>query len=155
MSFTGTSDADEGTDSYEPVEVVSRPTPDAEATPAVDSPSGSWFIGPRAIALTWLAAGLLASWINPATTESIQPTLLLTILTNVAAIAWLGTIIAGGFKLRTTAIAGSFTGAVMLTGHFICGIDGHLPMTGGIWLTQLMLVAGATAVSGLAWATRR
>ncbi|MGI9624184.1 MAG: hypothetical protein ACR2PK_15215 [Acidimicrobiales bacterium] len=158
MSFTDAPAANEGTD-YEPVEVIPGPAPEASSdgsfVDAGTSSSRVFFIGPRAVALSWLVAGLIASWVNPGTTESIQPTLLLTVLSGIAAFAWLGTIVAGAFKLGPTAIVGFMTGAVMLTGHFICGVDGHLPMTGGIWIGQLMLIAGATAISGLAWATRR
>ena len=118
-------------------------------------PQRATFISPRAIGLAWLVAMIGAMAINPATTEAVQPTLVLTVLSNVAAFAWLGTVVLGGFNWRRTAGLGFATGGLMLTGHFICGFDGHLPMTGGIWLTQLMLVAGATAVSGLALATRR
>ena len=130
-------------------------TTTAVSSEAPQVPERASFISPRAVGLAWLVAMIGAMAINPATTEAVQPTTVLTILSNVAAFAWLGTILVGGFNWSRTASLGAITGGLMLTGHFICGFDGHLPMTGGIWLTQLMLVAGATAVSGLAIATRR
>ena len=138
--------------------VVSTGTTESTgAVVPVDAPESerATFISPRAIGLAWLVAMIGAMAINPATTEAVQPTLVLTILSNVAAFAWLGTIVVGGFKWSRTATLGFATGGLMLTGHLICGFAGHLPMTGAIWLTQLMLVAGATAISGLALATRR
>lgn len=129
---------------------------EVDAPPSLPAaPERATFITPRAVGLGWLVAMIGAMAINPATTEAVQPTPVLTILSNVAAFAWLATIVAGGFNWRRTATLGFATGGLMLTGHFICGFDGHLPMTGAIWLTQLMLVAAATAVSGLAIATRR
>lgn len=129
-----------------------------EIVASVDAPAAperATFISPRAVGLAWLVAMIGAMAINPATTEAVQPTLVLTILSNVAAFAWLATIVTGGFNWGRTSTLGFATGGLMLTGHFICGFDGHLPMTGTIWLTQLMLVAAATAVSGLALATHR
>ena len=129
----------------EPAAVPPSPAPDTRAS----------FISPRALALAWFVAMIVASAVNPATTDAVQPTLVLTILGNVAAFAWLATLVTGGLNWRRTPTLAFTTGGLMLTGHFICGFDGHLPMTGWIWLTQLMAVAGATALSGLALATRR
>lgn len=134
-------------------EIESTSTAVSPQTPP--TPGRATFISPRAVGLAWLVAMIGAMAINPATTEAVQPTTVLTILSNVAAFAWLGTIVTGGLNWSRTATLGFATGGLMLTGHFICGFDGHLPMTGAIWLTQLMLVAAATAVSGLALATRR
>ncbi len=129
-------------------EVGAAPAPKASDT-------RTSFISPRVVALAWFVAMLVASVVNPATTEAVQPTLVLTILGNVAAFAWLGTLVTGGLNWHRTPTLAFATGGLMLAGHLICGLDGHLPMTGWIWLTQLMAVAGATALSGLALATRR
>ncbi len=135
--------------------VLDLPRTDERAAAPADTPTRTTFISPRAVAAAWFVALGIASWINPATTEPIQPTALLTFLANVGALLWFGTLIAGAVKLRLTAMAGAVTGGVLMTGHLICGIDGHLPMTGSIWITQLMLIAAAAAVSALALATRR
>jgi len=127
----------------------------APVDPTIPHKERATFISPRTIALVWLVALSIASWINPAVAEPIQATTTLTALANVGAVAWFATLFAGAARFGRTAKIGMATGALMLTGHLICGIDGHLPMTGAIWITQLMLIAVATAVSGLAFATRR
>ena len=113
------------------------------------------FISPRAVALVWFVVMVVVLAINPASAEAIQPSLILTILGNAGAIGLYATVVAGAAKYRRTSAIGLGTGAFMLGGHFLCGFHGHLPMTGGIWITQFMLVAAATTVSGLALATRR
>ena len=113
------------------------------------------FITPRAVALVWLVAVMIVLAINPASAEPIQPSMLLTILGNAGAIGFYATVIAGAARYRRTSAIGLGTGAFMLGGHFLCGFHGHLPMTGGIWITQFMLVVAATTVSGLALTTRR
>ena len=123
----------------EPVVTPEAPVADVRAT----------FISPRVIALAWFVAMLVATAVNPATTEAVQPTLVLTVLANVAAFAWLATLVVGVLNWRHTPTL------ALATGHFICGFNGHLPMTGWIWLTQLMAVATATTLSALALATRR
>lgn len=115
----------------------------------------SVFIGPRAVSLVWLVAVAVIIAINPATAEPVQPVLALTILGNMAAFAFYATVIAGLVRFRATDRVGVATGALMLAGHMVCGLDGHLPMTGAVWIGQLGLVAAATAVSGLAVVTRR
>ncbi len=125
------------------------------AVPPAEQTGRATLIPPRVIAALWFVAMGVASWINPATTEPVQATATLTFLANAGAIVWLGTLVAGAVRLRHTAVLGSVTAGFMLTGHLICGIDGHLPMTGAIWMTQLMLIATASAVSALALATRR
>ncbi len=140
------------------IEIV-PPETESSGRALVDEPqphSGpATFISPRIVAVVWFISLSIASWINPATTEPIQATTTLTVLANVGAIAWFATLFAGAARFGRTAKIGLATGGLMLTGHLICGIDGHLPMTGSIWITQLMLIAAATAVSGLALATRR
>lgn len=136
--------------------VPTVPTTETATQAAADYPlARTAFITPRALALVWFVAMTIVLAINPASAQPIQPSLLLTILGNAAAIGLYATLVVGAAKYRRTAAVGLGTGAFMLGGHFLCGFHGHLPMTGGIWITQFMLVAGATAVSGLALATRR
>lgn len=113
------------------------------------------FIGPRVVALAWLVAMTIVIAINPTPADPIEPTFLLNTIGNVAVIAFYATLIAGATRRRSTAAIGLAAGGLLLAGHFFCGFEGHLPMTGAIWPAQLMLITAATAVSGLALATRR
>lgn len=113
------------------------------------------FIGPRAVALAWLVAMVIVMAINPTPVDPIEPGFVLNTIGSLAVLAFYGTIVAGATRLRSTAAIGLGAGGFMLAGHFLCGFEGHLPMTGAIWPAQLMLIAGATAVSGLALVTRR
>lgn len=113
------------------------------------------FIGPGAVSLVWFAAMAFILAINPGSAEPIQPTLVLTVIGNVAAIGFYATLGLGALRRPRAAALGLATGSFMLAGHFLCGFEGHLPMTGAIWPAQLMAIAGATVVSGLALATRR
>lgn len=115
----------------------------------------SVFIGPRAVALAWFVAVAIVIAINPATAEPVQPVLALTILGNTAALTFYATIVAGLARFRATDRLGIAVGGFMMAGHMVCGLDGHLPMTGAVWIGQLGLITAATAVSGLAVATRR
>ena len=125
------------------------------AYPSPSTPSERLdLISPRAIGIAWFVAVMAAVAIQPVGDNPPIP-LLIDIVATASVITWFATLSAGAVCSRRTPDLGVVLGGFMLVGHFFCGFEGHLPMTGWIWPTQLMLVGGATALSALAIATRR